>query len=194
MSYPKSETPHGVMLPRGEAEDTESKNPGVDPELDRLLNSEMVRRGEDVDKATQAALLLDEATAEEELRRRSDELRYGGLKAPDKELDAKEAEAWTRNRISELTTRAVLEVNYGLTRGSTKERMEAAKDILDRAGFARTSDVRGGSSAPVLVLVGAAVQAPPWAQPARTTAPQAQHEAPSSPPPPSTQVVDAGEK
>lgn len=165
MSYPKSEAPHGVMLPAGKVdEEVSGTNPGVERGLDELLNSELVRTKTDLAGAEMVTRLTSESERDAELARLDDELRYKGLKVPEKELDAKAAEAWTRERISELSTRAVLEVNYSLTRGSNKERIEAAKDILDRAGFARTSDVRGGSSAPVLVLVGAAVSAPPWAQ------------------------------
>src|SRR5258708_4753879 len=69
------------------------------------------------------------------------------------------AQRWAENEIVKATPRAVQEMINQLRRGSSKERMEASKQILDRAGLVGAE--RGHRQSPVVVIQQTVVQSLP---------------------------------
>jgi hypothetical protein len=66
-------------------------------------------------------------------------------------LKAQEAEAFAAARLVDLSPYAVAEMEYQLMYGNDKMRSDAARDILDRAGFGKKSE-GGGMGGPVIVV------------------------------------------
>lgn len=87
------------------------------------------------------------------------------IKRPGTKLGLGVSEKWARERMQALAPAAVAELERQLRFGSDGKRMEAAKEILDRAGHGKNDNAvsNKGPSAPVVILVGASIQAPPWA-------------------------------
>jgi hypothetical protein len=78
--------------------------------------------------------------------------------------DEKQAAGFVEKRLMELAPEAVAQLEYDLKMGDGKARTDAAKDILDRAGFSK-SDREGKAQAPVIIINPEAVMAQlPWAR------------------------------
>lgn len=78
--------------------------------------------------------------------------------------DEKQAAGFVEKRLMELAPEAVAQLEYDLKMGDAKARTDAAKDILDRAGFSK-SDRDGKAQAPVIIINPEAVMAQlPWAK------------------------------
>lgn len=91
-----------------------------------------------------------------------------GTRIPKPDMSQAEAEKWTKDRLVALAPYAVTELERQIKFGNDRARAEAAKEILDRAGYSKNdqSVAHKAAAAPVVILVGTAVQ-PPWQQNAR---------------------------
>lgn len=72
------------------------------------------------------------------------------------------AQQWAENELAKATPRAAQELIAQLRKGDKKERLAAAKEILDRAGV--QAKERNTINAPVIVLTAKVVQNLPWAK------------------------------
>jgi hypothetical protein len=72
------------------------------------------------------------------------------LKTPDG-LTGPEAESYVTRKMVDLTPMAVAELEFQLMLGDDKARMDAARDVLDRAGFGKKES--GGIAAGPLLLI-----------------------------------------
>lgn len=88
-----------------------------------------------------------------------------GTRIPKPDMSQAEAEKWTKDRLTALAPYAVTELERQIKFGNDRARAEAAKEILDRAGYSKNdqSVAHKAAAAPVVILVGSAMQ-PPWQQ------------------------------
>lgn len=89
-------------------------------------------------------------------------LRREYLKVPEG-LTGPDAEAYVQRKMVDLTPDAVAELEFQLKIGDDRQRMTAAQDILDRAGFGKR-DGGGAAVGPIMIInaVGGSFT-PPWA-------------------------------
>lgn len=91
-------------------------------------------------------------------------VQYSDLPVPSKEDTAtpEAAQDWAEREIIRATPRAAQEMINQLRRGSAKERMEASKQILDRAGLQGSARITNNST--VVVLTADTLANIPWAK------------------------------
>lgn len=81
-----------------------------------------------------------------------------GLTEAAPELGGEEAESWALQKISRLLPDAVAELEYQLKFGDDKQRMDAARDVLDANGL-RKRDAMGASGQTIVLNVSGPL---PW--------------------------------
>ena len=85
------------------------------------------------------------------------------LKVPKLE-DEKQLEAYVGKKLLELAPEALAQMEWDLKLGDDRSRSEAAREILDRAGFGK-GEKKEQLNAPIVIINPAAVMAQlPWAQ------------------------------
>lgn len=96
--------------------------------------------------------------AHAERRRNARIAKLGALPA----LEGKAVEQYAKDRFLALTPEAIQVLEAQLKFGDEKEQKDAARDVLDYAGFKR-GEGRTGGTGPVVILFGDNVRQPPWA-------------------------------
>lgn len=88
-------------------------------------------------------------------------LRKEYMKVPEG-LTGPDAEAYVQRKMIDLTPDAVAELEFQLKIGDDRQRMTAAQDILDRAGFGKR-DGGGAAVGPIMIInANGGTFIPPW--------------------------------
>ena len=82
-------------------------------------------------------------------------------------VEGPDAESYVTKKLLDLTPYAVQDLEYRLKFGNADERQDAAAEVLDRAGFAK-SDTKVPNQGPVIILTGGAVVNLPWSEKVKT--------------------------
>lgn len=87
------------------------------------------------------------------------------VERPPDGLAGAEAEEYVERKLNDIAPMAVYVLNRALLNDENSgQQMEAARQVLDRAGFMK-KERQGQSQAPVVILIGDQATRPPWLKP-----------------------------
>ena len=89
------------------------------------------------------------------------------VQTPGEQISVAQSEEWSKVRLAQLAPAAIAELERQLKfSGVDKQRLDAAREILDRAGMSKNDMAVQAkqSAAPIIVLIGKGAIVPPWSQ------------------------------